>query len=90
MTYRIISFLKFLVNSLCGKTIEFNTIFSDGTLTQQPNMVMDGFNLPSLLNSDGFSILANGLLGSGSLGVPSTRAQQPIVELLPTKTKKFH
>lgn len=64
--------------------MEFNKIFSDGTVTQQPKIVIDGFNFPSLLNNDGFSILANGLFGSGSLGVPSTRAQQPIVEPRPT------
>lgn len=70
---------------MCGNTIEFNRIFSDGTVTQHPKMVMDGFSFPSLLNNEGFSILAKGLFGSGSLGVPSTRAQQPMVELRPTK-----
>lgn len=43
-------------------------------------MVIDGFNLPSTLNNEGLSILANGLLGSGSDGVPSTRLHAPIVE----------
>lgn len=80
----MISFLKLRVSSLCGNTMEFNRIFSDGTVTQQPKMVIDGFNLPSLLNNGGLSILANGLFASGSLGVPSTRAQQPIVEPRPT------
>lgn len=51
-------------------------------------MVMDGFNFPSLLNNEGFSIFANGLFGSGSLGVPSTRAQHPTVELRPTRNIK--
>lgn len=51
-------------------------------------MVIDGFSLPSLLNSAGFSILANGLFGSGSLGVPSTRAHEPIIELRPTVEKR--
>lgn len=87
--YKMISFLKLLVSSLCGNTIEFNKIFSDGTVTQQPRIVIDGFNLPSLLNSDGFSILANGLFGSGSLGVPSTRAQHPMVEPRPTAFRKI-
>lgn len=73
---------------MCGSTIEFSKIFSDGTTTEHPNMVMDGLSLPSLLNRDGFSILAKGLFGSGSLGVPSTRVQQPMVELRPT-TKKI-
>lgn len=39
----------------------------------------EGFNFPSLLNNGGFSILAKGLLGSGSVGVPSTRAHLPIL-----------
>lgn len=51
-------------------------------------MVIEGFNLPSLLNNGGFSIFANGLFGSGSLGVPSTRDHWPIVEPRPTKKKK--
>lgn len=82
--YRMISFLKLRVSSLCGSTMELRRIFSDGTVTQHPRIVIDGFNLPSLLNNGGFSILANGLFGSGSLGVPSTRAQHPMVELRPT------
>lgn len=64
--------------------MEFNRIFSDGTVTQHPRIVIDGFSLPSQLNNEGFSILANGLFGSGSLGVPSTRAQQPTVDPRPT------
>lgn len=47
-------------------------------------MVIDGLSLPSLLNKGGFSILAKGLLGSGSLGVPSTRDHCPIVDPRPT------
>ena len=43
-------------------------------------MVVDGFNRPSLLNNDGLSILANGLLGSGSEGVPSILDHFPITE----------
>lgn len=82
--YRMISFVQLRVSSLCGNTIEFSKIFSDGTLTKQPKIVIDGFNFPSLLNKDGFSILANGLFGSGSLGVPSTRAHEPIIEFRPT------
>lgn len=46
-------------------------------------MVIDGFSFPSLLNSGGFSILANGLFGSGSEGVPSTLAHFPTLEPLP-------
>lgn len=56
-------------------------------MTQQPRIVIDGFSLPSELKREGFSILANGLFGSGSLGVPSTRAQHPIVEPRPTESK---
>ena len=48
-----------------------------------PKIVIDGLSLPSLLNNVGFSIFANGLFGSGSDGVPSTRAHVPILELLP-------
>lgn len=44
---------------------------------------MEGFNFPSELNNGGFSIFANGLFGSGSLGVPSTRAHFPTLEFLP-------
>lgn len=69
--------------------MEFRRIFSDGTVTQQPRIVIDGFSFPSELNNDGFSIFANGLFGSGSLGVPSTRAQLPTVEPRPTGTKKW-
>lgn len=49
-----------------------------------PRIVMEGFNRPSLLKSGGFSIFANGLLGSGSLGVPSTRAHCPTLDPRPT------
>lgn len=48
-----------------------------------PKIVMEGFNFPSVLKSGGFSILANGLFGSGSLGVPSTLAHFPTREFLP-------
>lgn len=74
---------------MCGSTIEFNRIFSEGTVTKHPKIVIEGFNFPSLLNNGRFSIFAKGLLGSGSLGVPSTRAQQPIVELRPTVIKFY-
>lgn len=48
-------------------------------------MVMDGFNFPSILNNEGFSIFANGLFGSGSLGVPSIRDQLPTETERPTE-----
>lgn len=48
-----------------------------------PKIVIEGFNRPSLLNRGGFSILANGLLGSGSEGVPSTRVHLPTLLPLP-------
>lgn len=48
-----------------------------------PKIVIDGLSFPSLLNSGGFSILANGLLGSGSEGVPSTLAHLPTLEPFP-------
>lgn len=51
---------------------------------QLPNMVIDGFSLPLLLNNGRLSILAKGLFGFGSHGVPSTRDQAPIFEFLPT------
>lgn len=44
----------------------------------RPRIVIEGFNLPSSLKRGAFSIFANGLLGLGSQGVPSTRVQQPI------------
>ena len=53
-------------------------------LNNLPNIVIEGLSFPSLLKSGGFSILAKGLLGSGSLGVPSTRDHCPIVEPRPT------
>lgn len=58
-------------------------------LSYLPNIVIDGLSLPSLLNNGGFSILANGLFGSGSLGVPSTRDHLPIVEPRPTINKSL-
>lgn len=54
-----------------------------------PKIVIEGLSRPSLLKSAGLSIFANGLFGSGSLGVPSTLAQQPIEELLPTKNNEI-
>lgn len=47
-------------------------------------MVIEGFNLPSSLKRGAFSILANGLSGLGSHGVPSTRVQHPISLFAPT------
>jgi hypothetical protein len=52
-------------------------------------MVMEGFNLPSSLKRGAFSILANGLSGLGSQGVPSTRDQQPISLFAPRNVNKF-
>lgn len=52
-------------------------------MTSLPNIVIDGFSLPSLLNRGGFSIFAKGLFGSGSEGVPSTLVHLPILELRP-------
>lgn len=40
---------------------------------------MDGLSRPSVLKRGRLSILAKGLLGFGSHGVPSTRAQLPIL-----------
>lgn len=62
--------MKLLVRHLWGNTIEFKRIFSAGTVTQEPKIVIDGFNFPLLSNNGGFSILAKGLFGSGSDGVP--------------------
>jgi hypothetical protein len=45
-------------------------------------IVIDGFSFP-LQNKDWWSILANGLFGSGSEGVPSIRAQHPTDEFHP-------
>lgn len=45
---------------------------------------MDGLRRPLLLNNGTFSILAKGLLGFGSQGVPSTRAHAPTVLFQPT------
>ena len=39
--------------------------------------MIEGFSLPSQLKSEGFSILAKGLLGLGSQGVPSTLVHSP-------------
>lgn len=50
-------------------------------LLYTPNIVMEGFRRPSFLNNGGFSILAKGLFGSGSEGVPSTLVHFP--SLLP-------
>ena len=44
-----------------------------------PMTVIEGFNLPSLLNKSGMSSLAKGLLGLGSFGVPSIRVHIPIL-----------
>ena len=51
---------------------------------------MDGFKRPSVLKRGVFSILANGLSGLGSHGVPSTRVQQPITLLEPVYFKKYN
>lgn len=34
--YKIISFLKLRLSSLCGKTMLFKSIFSEGTCTKHP------------------------------------------------------
>ncbi len=44
---------------------------------------------PAELKSGLFSILANGLLGLGSSGVPSTRLQSPTMESQPTTVQQF-
>ena len=49
-----------------------------GALSYRPITVMEGLSLPSALNRDGISSLANGLFGFGSFGVPSTRVYSPI------------
>lgn len=49
---------------------------------------MDGFRRPSSLKSGAFSILAKGLSGFGSQGVPSTRVQAPISLFEPVVRKK--
>ena len=48
-----------------------------------PKIVIEGFKRPSSLKSGAFSILANGLSGFGSHGVPSTRVQHPISQFEP-------
>lgn len=44
---------------------------------------MEGFKRPSSLKRGAFSVLAKGLSGLGSEGVPSTRVQHPISQLDP-------
>lgn len=44
---------------------------------------MEGLSLPLTLNNGKFSIFANGLLGLGSQGVPSTRAHSPTLVPVP-------
>lgn len=44
---------------------------------------MEGLSLPLILNNGKFSIFANGLLGLGSQGVPSTRAHSPTLVPVP-------
>jgi len=44
---------------------------------------MEGLSLPFVLNNGKFSIFANGLLGLGSQGVPSTRAHLPTLVPVP-------
>ena len=56
---------------------------SPGTATLEPRMVMEGLSWPLLLKRAEFSILAKGLLGFGSSGVPSTLAQAPTLLLHP-------
>lgn len=75
--HSIISFLKSLVSCLCGSTIELRRILSAASVTLVPNIDIDGLSLPLILNRGGFSILANGLSGFGSHGVPSTLAHSP-------------
>lgn len=53
-------------------------------MTNIPMTVIEGFSLPSLENMQGMTNLAKGLLGLGSLGVPSTRDHTPIVLCQPT------
>lgn len=67
------------------KTQEYTSIgiyshFSDKDL---PMTVMDGLSFPSGLKVSLTSTLANGLLGLGSLGVPSTRVHCPMVTFQP-------
>jgi hypothetical protein len=45
---------------------------------------------PAELKRGLFSILANGLLGLGSSGVPSTRLQSPTMESQPTTVQQFY
>ena len=54
--------------------------FSDKDL---PMTVIDGLSFPSGLKVSLTSTLANGLLGLGSLGVPSTRVHCPMVTFQP-------
>ena len=53
-----------------------------------PRIVIEGFSLPSQLKSGGFSILAKGLLGLGSQGVPSTLVHCPTWLPCPTTLYK--
>ncbi len=46
-------------------------------------MVIDGLSLPSSLNRGKLSILANGLFGLGSFGVPSTLLHDPTEVFMP-------
>merc|ERR1712008_292068 len=63
--------------------MELSSITSLGTTTLLPNIVMEGLSCPLTLNSELFSILAKGLLGFGSSGVPSTLLQFPTEEFHP-------
>lgn len=49
-----------------------------------PITVIEGLSLPSVLKRSAMSSLANGLLGLGSLGVPSTRVHWPTMLFHPT------
>ena len=51
---------------------------------------MEGLSLPSGLKRPMISSLANGLLGFGSHGVPSTRVHDPTEEFHPTMLCKTH
>jgi len=48
-------------------------------VVNSPSIVIEGLSLPDELNNGGFSILAKGLFGLGSQGVPSTRDHFPIL-----------
>lgn len=51
---------------------------------------MEGFSFPSLLKRGTLSILAKGLLGLGSQGVPSNLVHAPTVEFQPTTLRVHH